>query len=30
MDNIRSYVADSTAIITRDELVACWKQMQRG
>ena len=29
MDNIRTHVSDTTAIITRDELVACWKQMAR-
>jgi len=29
MDNIRAHVSDATAIITRDELVACWKQMAR-
>ncbi len=27
LDNIREHVPDATAIITRDELVACWKQM---
>ncbi len=29
MDNIRTHVPDAIAIITRDELVACWKQMKR-
>jgi orotate phosphoribosyltransferase len=28
MDNIRSHVPDATAIITRDELVACWKKIK--
>lgn len=28
MDNIRGQVPDATAIITRDELVACWKTLQ--
>jgi orotate phosphoribosyltransferase len=27
MDNIRAHVADAAAIITRDELVDCWKKM---
>jgi len=27
MDNIRDHVPDAAAIITRDELVACWKKM---
>lgn len=27
MDNIRAHVSEARAIITRDELVACWKQM---
>jgi orotate phosphoribosyltransferase len=27
MDNIRAHVADATAIVTRDELVACWEKM---
>jgi orotate phosphoribosyltransferase len=27
MDNIRTHVPNATAIITRDELVACWKRM---
>jgi orotate phosphoribosyltransferase len=27
MDNIRTHVSDASAIITRDELVACWKKM---
>jgi orotate phosphoribosyltransferase len=27
LDNIRSHVPDTRAIITRDELVACWKTM---
>jgi orotate phosphoribosyltransferase len=27
MDNIRAHVADTAAIITRDELVDCWKKM---
>ena len=27
MENIRTQVPDAIAIITRDELVACWKQM---
>jgi orotate phosphoribosyltransferase len=27
LDNIRTHVSDATAIITRDELVACWKRM---
>jgi len=26
MDNIRAHVPDARAIITRDDLVACWKQ----
>ncbi|WP_372678465.1 orotate phosphoribosyltransferase [Desulfosarcina sp.] len=30
MDNIRSHVPHATAIITRDELVACWKQMAKA
>lgn len=30
MDNIRNHVPDATAIITRDELVDCWKRMPRG
>lgn len=29
MDNIRSHVPDAAAIITRDELVDYWKQMNR-
>jgi orotate phosphoribosyltransferase len=29
MDNIRSHVADTVAIITRDELVDCWKKMEK-
>ena len=28
LDNIRNHVSDTKAIITRDELVACWKQMR--
>ena len=28
LDNIRAHVPDATAIITRDELVNCWKQMK--
>ncbi len=28
LDNIRAHVPDVRAIITRDELVACWKQLQ--
>jgi len=27
MDTIRTHVADASAIITRDELVSCWKKM---
>ena len=27
MDNIRAHVPNATAIITRDELVACWKKI---
>jgi len=27
LDNIRSHVADTVAIISRDELVDCWKKM---
>jgi orotate phosphoribosyltransferase len=27
MDNIRSHVADASAILTRDELVTCWKEL---
>lgn len=27
LDNIRNHAADVSAIITRDELVACWKQL---
>lgn len=30
MDNIRSHVPNAAAIITRDELVACWKQMVKA
>jgi orotate phosphoribosyltransferase len=26
LDNIRAHVADAIAIITRDELVDCWKK----
>jgi len=29
LENIRSHVADTTAIITRDELVDCWKKMRK-
>lgn len=29
MDNIRSHVTDTVAIITRDELVDCWKKMNK-
>ncbi|BBO70266.1 orotate phosphoribosyltransferase [Desulfosarcina alkanivorans] len=29
VDNIRAHVSDTTAIITRDELVDCWKQMEK-
>jgi orotate phosphoribosyltransferase len=29
MDNIRSHVADTVAIITRDELVDCWKKSNK-
>jgi orotate phosphoribosyltransferase len=28
LENIRSHVPDATAIITRDELVECWKRMK--
>ena len=27
VENIRAHIADTVAIITRDELVACWKKM---
>ena len=30
MDNIRGYVPNAKAIITRDELVACWLQMAKA
>jgi orotate phosphoribosyltransferase len=30
MDNIRAHVPSATAIITRDELVACWKRMENA
>jgi orotate phosphoribosyltransferase len=29
MDNIRAHVPDASAIITRDELVACWRKMDK-
>jgi orotate phosphoribosyltransferase len=29
LDNIRGHVPDTTAIITRDELVGCWKKMEK-
>ena len=28
MDNIRNHVPDASAIITRDELVECWKKIK--
>jgi orotate phosphoribosyltransferase len=29
MENIRAHAPDASAIITRDELVACWKKMDK-